>query len=1022
MRKLFGALAVVGLALATGQAAAQERFGGLTGTVTDQSGGVLPGATVHVTSKVTDTVRSVLSGSDGAYSLLDLDPGHYAVRFELNGFSSSQVDDINVLLGRVLRLNAQLQVGNLSETLTVTAGAVPNIDLRTTTVAHNVTAEEFDRLPKARSFQSLAMTAPSVNSGEIEGGFQVNGASGAENSFTVDGVVTNSLVNGRSRQDTVFEYLQEVQIKTTGISAEFGGALGGVISAVTKSGGNTTRGEVHYYYEGSSLRSNPVERLVLDPADDVSVSYVQDSKPPDHRNELGGSIGGPLVRDRLFYFASASPRLRRQTNDFLFSNGTESGQISRDIDYQQLFGKLTYSGNRTTAHWSGLWTPISATGTLPAYDGTAANVLASSLAGNQVNLNRGYDINQVNTSGTVDVTLTNTSFLSVRGGFFHDNYEDKGIPDTTAVIYNLSSIGLAGIPASLQAPVGTQNTPRALITSYDTTRRGFFNADYNRAFTAGGTHTLKGGIGYQRTSNDVSSAYPGGYVLLNWGVPFSFGGVDQGTGAYGYYEVNDRGVKGKVNANIISLYVQDQWTVGDRLTISLGLRSENETIPSFRQDIKDNAFQFGFGDKIAPRLGASYDLKGDGKAKLYGSWGRYYDWTKYELARGSFGADSWCVYYRGLDTLDINSLSLSNMPGADLWTTPGSCRDRRVPNFETVDPAIKPMSQDSTSVGFELELTPRSTLTLHYVHNNLNRTIEDLGALVDGNEVYYIANPGEGGATSFPTSSSPLTPSFATPKAKRQYDAFEIGVNRRFANNFFWSANYTISRLYGNYSGLASSDEIHTPTTGVSSATAQQQAGSISRPGSNVNRAWDLEDLLFDASGNLDPRGRLATDRPHVVKLYGAYQFDFGTQLGLFFYGGSGTPMTTYVNTANQTEVMVNGRGDMGRTPALTRTDFLLSHELDLTGGRRIRLELNVLNLFNQKTARHLFNNVNRGAGLPRGSAAADLSNVNLSQGYDYNALILASPEGAGAYDPRYGQPDLFEDGARGQFLVKFLF
>ena len=120
-------------------------------------------------------------------------------------------------------------------------------------MAHNVTSEEIDRLPKGRSFQSIALTAPSVTSGEIEGGFQVNGASGAENSFTVDGVVTNGLIYGQSRQNTVFEYLQEVQVKTTGISAEYGGALGGVISAVTQSGGNTYRGEGHYYFQGSAL-------------------------------------------------------------------------------------------------------------------------------------------------------------------------------------------------------------------------------------------------------------------------------------------------------------------------------------------------------------------------------------------------------------------------------------------------------------------------------------------------------------------------------------------------------------------------------------------------------------------------------------------------------------------------------------------------------------------------------------------------------------------------------------------------
>jgi hypothetical protein len=291
---------------------------------------------------------------------------------------------------------------------------------------------------------------------------------------------------------------------------------------------------------------------------------------------------------------------------------------------------------------------------------------------------------------------------------------------------------------------------------------------------------------------------------------------------------------------------------------------------------------------------------------------------------------------------------------------------------------------------------------------------------VNGDEVYYIANPGEGGATITPPSGA--TAPFPTPTAKRKYDALEITASRRFSQNWFASGSVTISRLWGNYAGLASSDEITTPTTGVSSSTAQQQAGSISRPGSNVNRAWDIDELLWDSHGHLDVTGRLATDRPVVTKLYGAYTLPTNTQVGAFFYAGSGTPLTTYVNTLNQTQVMVNGRGDMGRTPFLTRTDLLISHELPMAAGRRIRLELNILNLFNQKTVLHKFNNLNRGAGLARASSAIDLSNVDLAQGYDYNALILASQEGAFAYDPRYGQADLFQTGLQGQFSVKFVF
>ncbi len=132
---------------------------------------------------------------------------------------------------------------------------------------------------------------------------------------------TNSLVNGASRQNTVFEYIQEVQVKTTGIPAEFGGALGGVISAVTKSGGNIFTGEGHYYFDGSPLSAGPVKRLVLSPIDDKTVQYVQDEKQSDIRHEFGGSIGGPIVRDKLFFFGSFSPRVNTRTNEYMFSNG-----------------------------------------------------------------------------------------------------------------------------------------------------------------------------------------------------------------------------------------------------------------------------------------------------------------------------------------------------------------------------------------------------------------------------------------------------------------------------------------------------------------------------------------------------------------------------------------------------------------------------------------------------------------------------------------------------------------------------
>ena len=138
--------------------------------------------------------------------------------------------------------------------------------------------------------------------------------------------------------------------------------------------------------------------------------------------------------------------------------------------------------------------------------------------------------------------------------------------------------------------------------------------------------------------------------------------------------------------------------------------------------------------------------------KAFASWGRYYDWTKYEIARGSFGGDLWHIYYRSLDTLDIGSLNLNNMPGHDLWGGPTGFRDLRATAILNTDPNIKPMYQDSFNGGVDYQLSATTALGVHYIHNNLGRTIEDMGALVNGDSVYVIGNPGEGQNTITPAS------------------------------------------------------------------------------------------------------------------------------------------------------------------------------------------------------------------------------------------------------------------------------
>ncbi|MBY0503888.1 MAG: carboxypeptidase regulatory-like domain-containing protein [Bryobacteraceae bacterium] len=1013
---------------------AQERFGELTGTATDPSGAVLPNVNVKVTNKATARIVETKTDASGQYVVRNLDPGRYVVRFEVKGFATQEIPEVNLLLGKTLRVNAAMTVASAEQTVQIT-DAAPLIDTTNTTMANNITAEEFDRLPKARSFQNLAVLSTSVNSGAIEGGIQVNGASGAENNFTIDGISTTSLINGQSRQDAAFEILQEVQIKTGGISAEFGGAMGGVISAISKSGGNAFHGDVHYYLSGNSLNAAPVKRLLLSPTDQLTTKYHQDVKQKNNINEFGYTLGGYLIKNRVYFFSAASPRFGRRTNDYKFGNGVDSGSIDQKSLNNLMFEKVSFDltkNLRGNAFF--LWTPTSSTGRLPGYNGEGPNFNTGSLAAAQVNKTIGYFAPQTNYGIDLTWMANPTTLFAIKAGRFWDNYKDTGLPSPTPVNYSTSAAPSANlsfaseIPAALRAPTNFNNVPRILGSFYDVAARTYVQGDFGKFFRFLGTHDFKAGVGTQKIVNRVLTGYPtGGYINIFWDRAFNSsvpGTPRNARGKYGYYEYHEFGTGGTTGANLGNFYFQDNWRIIPRLTLNLGFRFESETVPSFQRNIQDTAFHFNWGQKFAPRLGASFDVFGDGRLKVYGSWGRYYDWVKYELARGTFGGDYWRVRYYGLDTTDVFSLSSTNRPGAPLWNpaNPAAFRNRRVTGFDTIDPKIKPMGSDNINLGTEFRLGSQMVLRASYVHNSLIRTIEDLGVLVNGDEVYYYANPGEGGALITP--SSGLTKPFATPKAIRKYDAAEFQLTKRYGS-WFGSASYVYSRLYGNYAGLANSDEIRTGADGGGLYGAAQEAfGQNSRPGGNAGRAWDIDELLWDSKGGLNPQGRLSTDRPHAIKLYGSKTINWNTKtatdVGAFFYAASGTPLTTLVNTINGTQPFVNGRGDLGRTPFLTYTNLVIAQEFKMGETRKLRVEFNANNLFNQKTARHLWTELNRGIA----SAEIDLSNTDLAKGYDYNALIAKTPDNAKglALSPLFKQADLFNPGFAGRFLLKYIF
>ena len=1018
---------LVALILASPPATSQERFGELNGLATDPSSAVLPGVDVTATNKASGVVSTTKTGGDGTFVIRDLDPGRYVVRFEIQGFGAFEYPDVIVVAGKVLRLTAELKLRTSQQTVEVTEDA-PLIDTTTTAVGANVTQEEFFRLPKTRTFQSLAAVAPSVNSGDvIEGGFQVNGASAAENNFTVDGMSTNSLIEGQSRQNAAFEILDEVQVKTGGIEAQYGGALGGVISAITRSGGNAFHGDIHYYFTGNALSAGPAQRMLMNPNDLLTISYVQDKNFDRKGHEAGYSLGGYFIKNRIYFFSAASPQFIEEQRDY-FSVDWKPVSLTRSTRYWQAYNKVSADITHTVRATVGyLWSPSSGQGSLPTTNGYG-NQVTSSVSSIRANQVIGYFSPQANYNASLDWTVSPTAFFSVKAARFWDNYKKLGVPDISPIEWGEPSTGIAGLPASLQQPRGYTTIPRTTTTLFDIATRNLMQADFSKALRLGGSHDFKVGIGRQKNVNKVNSGVygGGGYITLNWGDQLTLPDGQNVSGKYGYYQLDEQGTIGSTGGTIDHMYFQDRWRIGRRLSLDLGVRLEKEVIPSFRRDIKDYAFQFGWGQKVAPRLGGSYDLLGNGKLKLYGSWGRFYDWVKYELARGTFGGDVWRTYYRPLDSLDPSSilgLGNGNLPGANLWVTP--FQDWRIPAFgsDQVDPNIKPMSTWLANAGVEWQVAPKLMAAARYTHNSLRDTIEDIGTLINGSEVYIYGNPGKGLAT-MSSPSSPAVKSFQLPPAKRVYDALELSFTRRFAERWFASGSYVYSRLWGNYAGLQNTDEIRPTSLYVGSAVTQQITTTPYRPGTSASRAYDLDYYSYDAHGHYDVTGPLASDRPHVLKLFGAYTIPWkagDTQLGAFYHVSSGTPVSTYVQSTQNIPIFVNGRGDMGRTPIFSNTDLLITHEIKFGEVKRLHLEFNAQNLFNQKISQYTYNYLNR----YRIRSSGITMNFDFTKGYDYQALLAATPDASkptGAVDPRFGKADSFSPGFAGRVGVKFMF
>jgi hypothetical protein len=289
-------------------------------------------------------VGSITTVSDekGADRLLALPSGSYEITFTLEGFNTVVRKGVVVELEQTIKLDLAMQLSTLEEEITV-IGQSPLVDVRSTVKGMVLTKQMFMILPRGRDFSSLVSAIPGVSQEPALGGISVDGASGAENMFYVDGMDTTHVSGGEQAQEANFDFVEEVQIKASGYQAEFGGSLGGVINVITRSGGNQFTGSLNFYYSGSALngkeRDSPRRNPTTRAAEYVNYQDLY-GKDDITRFEPGLELSGYLIRDRIWFYGNFMPVFRKDVRNVEFSSG-ETGEYERTRRWMNGSAKIT---------------------------------------------------------------------------------------------------------------------------------------------------------------------------------------------------------------------------------------------------------------------------------------------------------------------------------------------------------------------------------------------------------------------------------------------------------------------------------------------------------------------------------------------------------------------------------------------------------------------------------------------------------------------------------------------------------
>jgi outer membrane receptor protein involved in Fe transport len=900
-------LTLLMLLIASVAMAQTSTSGAIVGRVTDGKDPV-PGVTIELQSPSQQGAKVAVTDANGEFRFSLLAPGQYTLNASLTGYTPLSQPNIGVGLNRTVTLELDMRPSTVTDTITVTATA-PVLDVTSNTTGANVTSETIESLPIARDFYAVAQIAPGTSTDAA--GTTVYGSTGAENQYVIDGLNTTGVELGTQAKTLNFDFIQEVQVITGGLPAEYGRVTGGVVNAITKSGGNEFKGDVFAYGAGGTLQSDNSTAFDRS-ATTTTVTDVSDEK------DFGVTLGGFLIKDRLWFFG-AYDRVQETDSysiirDLHGSSGTPlpGSVLDEDITRDLYAGKLTWQATASqNLTLSILGDPSDSKGALGSqfiisgppstFDGTVttggndgilrysgvfgANWLVNATAGTH------HEETYINGPGKLIPNYIDqrVSTLPTSGGFgFHQDQEfDRDL---------------------LKLDVTRYLGHHELKAGADQEKLSAYNASWN------------GGAGqriYIRANPAVVTAgNPGGvYYRHRYYIDDTAAGFDRSNPATWHISTP---LESSPETTNTSVFAQDSWKATSYFTINAGLRWETQKLGD---RFGSNAVTLD--DMYAPRLGFIYDAARNGRSKLFANVGRFYESIPMDINIRAFGGELQCFCYNF--SPDANTFqpdpffnSVANGGNAN-----APVRHSLLGGATPVDPDLKGQYVDEMVAGYEYELANNLAVGVQGTYRKLGRVVEDFLDPVSGG--YHIANPGEGSGVNM--SFYDYEPAIA-PDVERTFKGVQVHARKRFSNRAQLFASYLWSRLEGNYDGLF-----------------QASTGQLDP---NINSAFDYADFMINA------KGLLSNDRTHQFKLYGSYMLTSGPlnnlTIGFSTYYATGYPLNAYGYSAGYQnyEYYLAPRGSVGRGPSEYEADLHFGYPFEL-GPTRLNVIVDVFNVLNRQ-------------------------------------------------------------------------